>query len=318
MKKPEIYIDGLNVFMRHFAANPSRSLNGQLCGGILGMLRNIQHLSEKFRPEKIVVAWEGGGSLRRRAIDPNYKNGRRPIKLNRSEYNDNIPDTVENRNWQLKTLIDILYKTPITQIYVEDCEADDVISYLVKTKKTNKEKIIVTSDKDYYQLLSDEVKIWSPNKKILIDKKYVLEKWGISPENFCTTRSFIGDQSDGVKGVKGAGFKSMAKRFPELSTCKSIMPSDIINMSLIEVKNGSKLKLFSNIIKESANIEKNWKLMYLDSMMLSGEQIKKINFQLENKEEKTNKFELLKLMNKEGLNVFDIHTFLLTIKSFIR
>ena len=116
MNKPEIYIDGLNVFMRHFAANPSRSLNGQLCGGIVGMLKNIQYLSEKFKPEKIVIAWEGGGSLRRRSIDPNYKLGRRPIKLNRSEYNEDIPDTIQNRNWQLQTLINILYKTPVTQI----------------------------------------------------------------------------------------------------------------------------------------------------------------------------------------------------------
>ena len=135
MNKPEIYIDGLNVFMRHFAANPAKSINGQLCGGIVGMLKNIQHLSERFSPQKIVVVWEGGGSVRRKTIDPNYKNGRRPVRLNRSELIGEIPDTVENRDYQLKTLIKLLYKTPVTQIYVNDCEADDVISYLCKTKK---------------------------------------------------------------------------------------------------------------------------------------------------------------------------------------
>ena len=83
-EKPIIYIDGLNVFMRHFAANPSKSLNGKLCGGIVGFLGNIDHLARKFRPQKIVVAWEAGGSARRRAIDSNYKEGRRPVKLNRS------------------------------------------------------------------------------------------------------------------------------------------------------------------------------------------------------------------------------------------
>ncbi|NDB56395.1 hypothetical protein EB169_11295, partial [archaeon] len=68
-----------------------------------------------------------------------------------------MPDTIQNRNWQLQTLINILYKTPVTQIYVDDCEADDVISYLVKTKVDDKQKIIVTSDKDYYQLVNDNV-----------------------------------------------------------------------------------------------------------------------------------------------------------------
>ena len=316
--KPDIYIDGLNVFMRHFAANPAKSLNGQLCGGIFGMLRNIQHLSEKFKPEKVVVVWEGGGSLRRRNIDPNYKSGRRPIRLNRSEYNKDIPDTLENRNWQLKTLVNILYKTPITQIYINDCEADDVIAYLTSAKKENKQKIIVTSDKDYYQLINNNTKIWSPNKKLLIDEKYVLEKWGITPQNFCTTRCFSGDQSDGIKGVKGAGFKIMSKRFPELSTCKDISIDDIISIASREVKNGSKLKIYSNILCEASNIKKNWSLMYLNSSMISADQVKKINYQIENKEEKINKFDLLKIMSKQGLNSFDIHTFLLTIKSSIR
>lgn len=317
-EKPEIYIDGLNVFMRHFAANPSRSLNGQLCGGIFGMLRNIQHLYEKFKPNRVVVVWEGGGSLKRRNINPDYKDGRRPIRLNRSEFNEDIPDTVENRDWQLKVLVKILYKTPVTQIYVNDCEADDVISYLTATKKENKNKIIVTSDKDYYQLINEHVKIWSPNKKTLIDEKYVLEKWGVTPINFCTARCFIGDQSDGLKGVKGAGFKVMSKRFPDLGTCKEMSINDIIGMAAQESKNGSTLKLYKNIIDESKSIKQNWQLMYLDSLMISASQVKQINYQLENKDASINKFELLKLLNKQGLNSFDVHTFLLTIKSSIR
>ena len=317
-KKPDIYIDGLNVFMRHFAANPAKSLNGQLCGGIFGMLRNIQHLTEKFKPANVFVVWEGGGSSRRRNIDPNYKQGRRPVRLNRSEFHKDIPDTQENRDWQLKTLVNILYKTPVTQLYVSDCEADDVIAYLTSVKAENCEKIIVTSDKDYYQLISNTVKIWSPNKKLLIDKDYVLKKWGVLPENFCATRCFSGDQSDGIKGVKGAGFKVMSKRFPDLSTCKDISVNDIIKEAKKEIKNGSNLKLFKNIVDATNEVNKNWKLMYLNSMMLSADQIKKINYQIENKENKINKFDLLKLLNKQGLNAFDIHTFLLTIKSSLR
>ena len=54
--------------------------------------------------------------------------------MNRSEYYKDIPDTSENRDNQLKKLIEILYETPVTQIYINDCEADDIISYLVKTK----------------------------------------------------------------------------------------------------------------------------------------------------------------------------------------
>ena len=318
MNKPEIYIDGLNVFMRHFAANPAKSINGQLCGGIVGMLKNIQHLSERFSPRKIVVVWEGGGSVRRKSIDPNYKNGRRPVRLNRSELIGDIPDTVENRDFQLKTLIKILYKTPVTQIYVNDCEADDVISYLCKTKKTNIEKIIVTSDKDYYQLIDENTKIWSPNKKVLIDSQYVMDKWKITSENFCLARCFAGDQSDGLKGVKGAGFKVMVKRFPELGECNNLSINDIIIKSKQEIENGSKLKVFKEIIESEKTLLKNWKLMYLDSAMVSADQVKAINYQYDNKEERINKMELLKIMNQQGLNMFDIHTFFLTLKASTR
>ena len=85
-----------------------------------------------------------------------------------------------------------------------------------------------------------------------------------------------------------------------------------------EVKNGNKLKVYHNIISESDNIKKNWKLMHLDTAMLSADQVKKINHQIENKEEKLNKLDLMRIMNREGLNNFDVHTFLLTLKSYLR
>ena len=316
--KPVIYIDGLNVFMRHFAANPTKSLNGSLCGGIVGFLRNIEHLSAKFNPQKIVVAWEAGGSARRRSIDPSYKEGRRPVKLNRSSYYSDIPDTSENRDNQLKILIEILYETPVTQIYIDDCEADDIIAYLTKTKNVDHEKIIVTSDKDYYQLLDENTKIWSPNKKQLIDEKYVLDKWEVPARNFCLVRCFAGDSSDGIKGIKGAGIKTMVKRFPELIQQKEVCLDDIISEADKKVNSKCKLKLFDNIINNKSQLYKNWKLMYLDSAMLSADQIKKINYQYDNKESNINKMKLLKILNREGLNFYNIHTFLIALKSSLR
>lgn len=316
--QPIIYIDGLNVFMRHFAANPSKSLNNQLCGGIVGFLRNIESLCMKFKPQKVIVAWEGGGSLRRRNIDKNYKEGRRPVKLNRSSYYSDIPDTSENRNNQLKILIELLYETPVTQIYVNDCEADDIISYLVKTKKCEQKSIIVTSDKDYYQLVDSNTQIWSPNKKCLIDEKYIIDKWSISANNFCLVRCFAGDVSDGIKGIKGAGIKTMVKRFPELSLLKEITIHDIISESNKKVSSGCKIKLYNDIINNEPQLRKNWQLMYLDSAMLSADQIKKINFQFDNKEIKINKLKLLKIINREGLNFFNIHAFLISLNSCLR
>ena len=308
----EILIDGLNVFMRHYCANPTVSLNNEQCGGIVGFLRNIQHLADRFQPNKITVVWEGGGSSRRRAIESNYKNGRRPMTLNRSGYYSDMYDTEDNRNYQLKTLIEVLKFVPVTQIYVSDCEADDIIGYICRNEKLGQEKILITSDKDYYQLIDKKTKIWSPNQKKLIDAESVLDKWGISSENYCTARCFIGDQSDGIKGAKGAGFKTMIKFFPELSESNFVSVSDIINKAKTI---DSKSKVINEIIANESRLKKNWQLMYLDIKSLSWSQIKSIKDQYYSKVKKGNKMDLMRIMMREGLNKFDINTFLVSVNA---
>lgn len=308
----EILIDGLNVFMRHYCANPTISLNNEQCGGIVGFLRNIQHLADRFQPNKITVVWEGGGSSRRRAIESNYKNGRRPMTLNRSGYYSDMYDSEDNRNYQLKTLIELLKFVPVTQIYVSDCEADDIIGYICRNEKLGQEKILITSDKDYYQLIDEKTKIWSPNQKKLIDAGSVLEKWGISSENYCTARCFIGDQSDGIKGAKGAGFKTMVKFFPELSESNFVSVNDIINKAK---SIDSKSKVINEIITNENRLKKNWQLMYLDIKSLSWSQIKSIKDQYYSKVKKGNKMDLMRIMMREGLNKFDINTFLISVNA---
>lgn len=313
--QPEILIDGLNVFMRHYCANPTVSLNNTQCGGILGFLRNIQHLCDRFRPQKVYIVWEGGGSSRRRAIEPNYKLGKRPVKLNRSGYYSERYDTKDNRDSQLKTLIEILKYVPVTQIYVNDCEADDVIGYICKNRKAGHRKIIVTSDKDYYQLINDDIVIWSPNQKKIIDKENIKEKWGVSALNFCTARCFVGDQSDGIKGVKGAGFKTMLKHVPQLKEEEFISVEEIVN----QVKNSdNKAKVVNEIILNENRLKKNWQLMYLDSRCLSWTQIKSIKSQYESEVKKENKMDLMRVMMREGLNQFDINGLLFSVNSSVK
>jgi len=304
----ELYIDGLNTFLRHFSANPAVSLNGQYCGGVTGFLKFIETIIKKYSPENVIVCWEGGGSYRRRSIDKNYKNGKRPIKLNR--LNEDIPDTTENRDYQLSLLIKILNEFPIKQIYLDDCEADDIISFLCNENK-NKKKLIISSDKDYYQLIDVNTHVHSLNRKIIIDENFVIETFGVSPTNFCLARCIVGDQSDGLKGVKGVAFKTLNKIYPELSQLNSIQLDDIINESKNKINLGLNIKAHQSIIDSKSDIEKNWKLMYLTSSNLAYFQIKKIREQLEVNKKSINKLNVLKLMNTHGINFYDIQeTFL--------
>ena len=309
---PVLVVDGLNVFMRHFCANPSLSSNGEHVGGFLGFLGNIGGLSESFSPKKIIIVWESGGSLRKRAVMSSYKSGRRPAALNRY-YEDDIPATSTNHMNQVSLLVKAFGDLPVTQLYVRGCEADDVIGYLAKYVYKNEKIVIASSDKDLHQLIGENVVQWSPGQKRTISENDVIEKFGVSPENFVTARCFVGDSSDKIKGVKGAGFKSLSKWFPELRERSFVSHSEIISRAkeLAVTKKGKTLILLADSL-ETAN--RNWRLMHLDTSCLASDQIKKILGQLEN-QGKSNKMSLLRLMSRHGMGNFDISRHFVAINS---
>ncbi len=273
--RPILIIDALNVFIRHYAANPSMNESGEHIGGFIGFLKNIEHLCERTNPSELIVVWEGGGSVRRRNVLSTYKDKRRPVKMNRY-YGEEIPDTFENRNKQISLCVEALNSTPCRQMYVEDCEADDVICRIVKYAYPENRKVIVSSDKDLYQLLGKKTIQWSPGQKAFITPLTVLEKFGVSVQNFCTVRSFIGDSSDKIPGVRGAGFTSMSKRFPELASDTHISVEEIIDLAE-ERSQEKKLKLYENILASKSDVKRNWGLMYLDTRNISATQIKLID-----------------------------------------
>ena len=314
MKHPVLIVDALNFFMRHFSVNPSVSDNGDHVGGVVGFLKGLQLLIDKLRPEEIVVVWEGGGSVRRRNIYPEYKSGKRPIKLNRF-YEDDIPDTIQNRNYQINLIVNLLKFCNLKQIYVSDREADDVIAYMSKYLYKNEDIVIISSDKDYYQLVDGKkIKQWSPGQKAFVTPEKILKKFFIPAHNFCVVRCFTGDGSDGLPGIKGAGFRTLAKRFPELTTEKFVSVEEIINLSLDRSRK-SKVKLFQNILDNAEIAKRNWKLMYLDSANLSGNQIQKISNQVNTSKASPNKIKFMKLLIREGIRNFDSNTFYMTVSS---
>ncbi len=300
-----LIIDALNLFTRHYVAHPAVSDNGAQVGGIVGFLYSTIDLVERYRPDNVIIVWESGGSPRKRSIYNDYKSQRRPQKLNRY-YEDDIPDTVENRNYQITTLIKIMENLPISQIYVKDCEADDVIGYISKYRFKENKKVIMSSDKDFYQLLDKKTIIYSPTWKKLVTSKEVIEKFRISPENFCLAKSICGDPSDNISGVKGVGFKTISKRFPTFSSKESVSISDVIEESRIQIDEGSKIKAFHEIISSEDTIRRNWKLIYLDTNNLSASQIDKINYLIDTFSPARNKIHMMKALINEGIQTFNI------------
>lgn len=294
-----LIVDGYNLFIRHYAAHPAMSSNGEQIGGFVGFFYSVVNLIEKFKPSEVIVVWEGGGSHKKRSIDSNYKKGSRPQRLNR--YYEDIPDTMRNRDYQIKLIVKMFSFTPIKQIYVSDCEADDAIGFICRYLRKEDLKLILSSDHDFYQLIDEKTRIWSPTLKKLVQTKDVIERYGIHPNNFCLAKAVVGDNSDNIKGVKGVGFKSLSNNYEKFIDETDYSMESFFEDTLMKTHQ-SKKKLFNNILVNETLIKRNWRLAYLDVQNLSHVQVEKLKYKIENSDLNFDKISATRLLLEQGIN----------------
>lgn len=299
---PIVVVDGSNCFIRAYEACPDMSPNGYQIGGTLGFLRSIRRICTEIQPSELYLVWESGGSPRRRALFKEYKENRKPGKLNRF-YGDDIPDTDDNRQHQLVTLVSLLKNLPIKQLYVPDCEGDDVMAYVCRGPFRKRDKIIASSDKDMYQLIDESTQIYSFHKKRRIISEDIVEEFRISPKNFALAKAVCGDPSDNIPGVEGMGFKTLAKRFPILGTDNDVLMQDLFDYASSHVKESV---IYKRVLENKDLILRNWRLIYLDTSSLSPDQANRIETQLSTPPPSGNKFGLLKGLVAEGIGDFDV------------
>ena len=292
----------MNLYMRSFAAYPSMSSHGYQMGGCVGFLKTLKRLVNEFHPSRVIVAWEGGGSQRRRAIFPEYKMNRKTERLNRF-YEDDIPNTEENRQHQLYALIAMIKHIPVCQLYVSDAEGDDLVAYLTCGPYASVNKIIVSSDKDMYQLLDDKTRIYNLHKKCIIDTKEVIEQFHIQPKNFALAKALCGDPGDNVPGIKGLGFKTCAKVLPFLASDEDIVLEDVINYCH---SHADESKMIQRIAENAETVRRNWKLVYLNGNMLSQHQTLAVDTILNAFVPKVNRLGMVREVIKEGIGDFDV------------
>jgi len=251
-----LLIDGANCFIRCYCAFPGTNMNGEPFGGVIGFLRSMKMYIDKCKPSKVIVAWDGkGGSRKRRKLIESYKKNRKPIKLNRV-FNISPEEIQKNKIYQRVKLDHYLKMLPITQIVVEDLEADDIIAYLVKYFQDER-KVIVSGDKDFYQLLNKDTIIFYPSKKIFITAKQCLEEFGICPINFALAKAFVGDVSDNIKGIRGIGFARLLKKFPFFAEPEKIELEQVFEFCKKDEKK------YKQIIDAKEIVIKNLKAMQL-------------------------------------------------------
>jgi 5'-3' exonuclease len=303
-KNRVLVIDALNMYYRSYIVDPSLSVNGQPIGGVKGFLKILQKLIRETKPDQIIVAWDGpGGSRKRKSVNKDYKEGRKPIRLNRDIRNMSENEELENKVWQQTRLVEYLNELPVIQLMFPEVEADDIIAYVTKVPHYNgDEKIIISSDKDFFQLCDDETILFRPVQKQVLHKKNIIEQFDIHPENFALARAICGDKSDNLKGAPGAGLKSVAKRFPFFKEEKSCTLDEVVEACKTV---DSDLKIYKSILENERMIRENYKIMQLYSPSISVQSKNIIKHTVKNFEFEFNKTEIIRMMNEDGFGVFD-------------
>ena len=306
--KRVMIVDALNAYFRAFIVNPSISIHGQPIGGLKGFLSILQKLCRDINPDSIVIVWDGpGGSRKRRQQNKNYKEGRKPIRVNRP--NNLTPEQQrENMVWQQVRLIEYLNELPVIQFRFDEIEADDVISYVSRLPHYQGwQKVIVSNDKDFIQLCDDETVLFRPTQKAVHNKNNVVEQFDIHPRNFAVARAIAGDASDNLVGVPRAGLKSIAKNLNFLREDKDVTLHEVFDFC---ENTDSKAKFFTNILEHKDIVISNYKLMQLYAPAISLQSQEKVHYALNNFEHDYNKTEILRMMNQDGFGVFnweDLH-----------
>ena len=294
-----LVIDGLNNFIRSWAVSPATNDDGIHVGGISGFMMSIGYAIKNIKPTRVIICFDGkGGSQRRRKIFPDYKANRKPTqKLNRAYQagGGSLTDQQENMKMQLGRLINYLDTLPVTCMSIENIEADDAIAYITQQVLPESRHFIMSSDKDFLQLVDDRIGVWSPTKKKMYFKDDISEEFGISSVNYLMYRVLSGDKSDNIPGIPGVGLKSLLKRLPELTEDQKVSLNDLMLLTT-----DSKIKMLTAINENYKLLELNHKLMQLADVDISGAAKEKIRNIVDQKVSPLNKpkFQLMLVEDK--------------------
>ena len=312
-KKRVLIIDGMNNFIRCYVVDPTMDINGNPIGGVTGFLKTLQKNIRETSPDMVVVCWEGvNGSQRRRQINKNYKLGRKPPRLNR-QYDITPEEQKENKIQQQIRLIDYLEQMPVVQLSADGTEADDVIAWTVQTRFFDGwQKLILSNDKDFYQLCDDDTIIIRPTSKEIINKKRLIEESGIHPRNFGLARSIVGDKSDNLIGVSRVGLATVAKRFPFLKEAKDYTLEDVL---LHARENEAQVKAYASIAESKELIETNYQIMQLYTPVISAQSRTKLSWGVENTSKLVNKTKIRVMLMQDGIASLNLDQMLAYFKN---
>jgi 5'-3' exonuclease len=295
-----LLVDGLNLFFRNFAMLNYVNPSGVHIGGLAGFLRSLGYLVKLHQPTSVYVVFDGmGSSTNRKNLLPEYKSNRNITRITNWDVFDSLEDENDAKVDQISRLIHYLRCLPVNIISLDKAEADDVIAYLSNycDKTHNSKSVIVSSDRDFIQLVNENITVYRPTEKDFYTPSTVKEKFDILPNNFIIYKTLLGDNSDKVQGIKGLGAKKLLKLFPEL-TQRHITLNDIFQISAEKYKEHI---IYSKIVFEEDNLRRNYQLMDLHNPLVDERQISILEQAVEQKVPSLDIASFLQMYNEDGL-----------------
>ena len=295
-----LLIDGLNLFFRNFAMMNMVNPSGIHIGGLGGFFRSLGAEIRRTQPDQVYVVFDGAGSTtNRKNIISEYKSGREDQRVTNWEVFDSLDDEHDSKVDQIVRVIHYLKTLPVKTVILDKVEADDIIAYLCdKLPNHPDDKVfIVSSDKDFLQLVNKNVVVYRPMEKKYYTEEVFKAKYKMSPQNFILHKTLLGDASDKIKGVKGLGEKGLLKKFPELSE-RDLTFNDIFEICEKKFKDHV---VYARIIQGVEDLEKNYKVMDLSNPMMDKNEKNYLNEVAKSKELNYIPKQFISLYNEDQL-----------------
>ncbi len=212
MKESLIIVDCFGFVFRAYHIHQELTINGKSVGALYGFTSMMLKMLNDFNPNQIAVVLDSGNKNFRHDLFPDYKANR--------------PDAPEDLKSQIILIKEMLEVFNLPVVKHEEFEADDLIASLATLyAKQNKQVIIISSDKDMFQLMGGLIKIYDPIKAKFISEEDVVKKFGVKSSQMKAFQALVGDKSDNIPGVRGVGIKTAAKLIEKFGNIENLLNS---------------------------------------------------------------------------------------------
>ena len=246
-----LLIDGVNLAFRYLQRKNYNNYTDDY-------IRTVTSLGKSYGAKRIICCFDAGASAYRKNMYPEYKQNR---KVERSE------EEQERFTEFFNCLTDTIDALPFEHYKFKGIEADDVIAYFTKHLSPKYEHTwVVSSDRDLFQLIKDNVSIFNMYSRKEIDIEYLNTEFGLSPREYSYARMIEGDAGDGITGVEGIGPKRSIALIKEYKNIQNLISS---------LPLAGKAKYIKNLNSSVDILQRNEKLInlldYIDDVISSVE-----------------------------------------------